>query len=105
MAAFDWAGTSVGPVEDWPASFRHAIRTVLVSRFPMVLTWGPDYLQFYNDAYIPLIGAKHPTAMGRDIRVTQSESWEALRPPIEHAMTTLEASWLPELLLPLERAG
>ncbi|MCW2740129.1 MAG: Sensor protein [Blastococcus sp.] len=105
MAAFDWAGTPVGPVESWSASFRHAVRTVLVSRFPMVLTWGPEYLQFYNDAYIPLIGAKHPHAMGRDIRVTQSESWEALRPPIEHAMTTLEASWLPELRLPLERAG
>jgi signal transduction histidine kinase/DNA-binding response OmpR family regulator/anti-sigma regulatory factor (Ser/Thr protein kinase) len=105
MAAFDWQRTSVGPVEGWSASFRHAVRTVLVSRFPMVLTWGPDYLQFYNDAYIPLIGAKHPHAMGRDIRVTQSESWDALRPPIEQAMTTLEASWLPELLLPLERAG
>ncbi|WP_243737694.1 ATP-binding protein [Blastococcus xanthinilyticus] len=105
MAAFDWASTSVGPMSSWSASFRHAVRTVLVSRFPMVLTWGPDFLQFYNDAYIPLIGAKHPAALGRDIRVTQSESWEALRPPIEHAMTTLEASWLPELLLPLERAG
>ncbi len=105
MAAFDWSTTSVGPVESWSASFRHAVRTVLVSRFPMVLTWGPEFLQFYNDAYIPLIGGKHPAAMGRDIRVTQAESWAALQPPIEHAMTTLEASWLPELLLPLERSG
>jgi signal transduction histidine kinase/CheY-like chemotaxis protein len=104
MAAFDWASTPVGPVESWPASLRFAVRTVLVSRFPMVLTWGPEYLQFYNDAYAPLIGAKHP-AIGEDIRITLSEGWPALGPPIEHAMTTLEASWLPGLLLPLERSG
>jgi signal transduction histidine kinase/CheY-like chemotaxis protein len=104
MAAFDWASTPVGPVETWPASLRFAVRTVLVSRFPMVLTWGPEFTQFYNDAYAPLIGAKHP-AIGADIRVTLAEGWDALGPPIEHAMTTLEASWLPGLLLLLERAG
>jgi signal transduction histidine kinase/CheY-like chemotaxis protein len=104
MAAIDWAATPVGPVESWPAGLRHAVRTVLVSKFPMVLTWGPEYVQFYNDAYAPFIGAKHP-AIGEDIRVTLSEGWDALGPPIEHAMTTLEASWLPGLLLLLERAG
>src|SRR4051794_21268232 len=104
MAAHDWSATSVGPVESWPASLRFAVRTVLVSRFPMVLTWGPDFLQFYNDAYAPLIGAKHP-AIGQDIRSTLAEGWDALGPPIAHAMETLEASWLPGLLLLLERSG
>jgi signal transduction histidine kinase/CheY-like chemotaxis protein len=104
MAAFDWASTPLGPVETWPASLSFAVRTVLVSRFPMVLTWGPHFLQFYNDAYAPFIGAKHP-AIGEDIRLTLAEGWDALGPPIEHAMTTLEASWLPGLLLLLERAG
>ena len=104
MAEYDWASTSVGPVDSWPAGLRFAVRTVLVSRFPMVLTWGPEFIQFYNDAYAPLIGAKHP-AIGQDIRGTLAEGWDALGPPIEHAMTTLEASWLPGLLLLLERAG
>jgi signal transduction histidine kinase/CheY-like chemotaxis protein len=104
MAAFDWAASPVGPVEAWPAALRHAVRTVLVSRFPMVLTWGPEFTQFYNDAYAPLIGAKHP-AIGQDIRVTLAEGWDALDPPIRHAMETLEASWLPGLLLRLERSG
>ena len=57
MAAYDWSATPFGPVESWPASLRYAVRTVLVSRFPMVLTWGPEFRQFYNDAYAPLIGA------------------------------------------------
>ncbi|TFV68014.1 response regulator [Blastococcus sp. CT_GayMR20] len=104
MAAFDWAATAVGPVESWPASLRYAVRTVLVSKFPMVLTWGPEFLQFYNDAYAPLIGAKHP-AIGEDIRITLAEGWGALGPPIQQAMETLDASWLPGLLLLLERSG
>src|SRR4051812_26529404 len=104
MAEFDWASTSVGPIEAWPDSLRFAVRTVLVSRFPTIVLWGTDLLQFYNDAYAPVLGAKHP-AIGKDIRLTQPETWDALRPPIEHAMTTLEASWLPGLLLPLDRHG
>src|SRR3712207_1938005 len=104
MAAVDWAATPLGPVETWPASLCFAVRTVLASRFPMVLTWGPGFRQLYNDAYAPLIGAKHP-AIGEDIRETLAEGWDALGPPIDHAMATREASWLPELPLLLERAG
>jgi signal transduction histidine kinase/CheY-like chemotaxis protein len=104
MAAHDWAATPLGPVEHWPASLRFAVRTVLASRFPMVLTWGPEYLQFYNDAYAPFIGAKHP-AIGEDIRITLAEGWAALEGPVDHAMATREASWLPRLPLLLERAG
>jgi signal transduction histidine kinase/CheY-like chemotaxis protein len=104
MAALDWSATPLGPVDSWPASLRFAVRTVLASRFPMVLTWGPEFRQLYNDAYAPLIGAKHP-AIGEDIRITLAEGWAALGPPIDHAMATREASWLPELPLLLERAG
>ena len=66
----------MGPVDAWPAGLRFAVRTVLVSRFPMVLTWVGVH-QFYNDAYAPLIGAKHP-AIGQDIRVTLAEGWDVL---------------------------
>ena len=104
MASFDWSATPLGPVASWPASLRFAVRTVLASRFPMVLTWGPEFRQLYNDAYAPLIGAKHP-AIGEDIRITLAEGWAALGPPIDHAMATRDASWLPELPLLLERAG
>ncbi len=70
----------------------------------MVLTWGPEFIQFYNDAYAPLIGAQHPT-IGQDIRITFAAGWDVLGPPIEHAMTTLEPSWFPALQLLLERHG
>ncbi|MFP5371053.1 MAG: ATP-binding protein, partial [Actinomycetes bacterium] len=102
MAALDWAATPLGPVHSWPASLCFAIRTVLVSRLPMVLTWGPEFVQFYNDAYAPLIGGQHP-AIGQDVRITFAAGWDVLGPPIERAMTTLEPSWFPALQLLLER--
>lgn len=105
LAGLDWSATPVGPVEGWPASLRYAVRTILASRFPMILTWGPEYTQLYNDGYATLIGAKHPGALGRDLRVTQAEGWAVLQGPVEHAVTTREASWLPRLPLLLERAG
>src|SRR4051794_21931111 len=104
MAALDWSATPLGPVAGWPAGLRYAVRTILASRFPMVMTWGPQYLQFYNDSYAPFIGAKHP-AIGQDIRVTLAEGWAALEGPVDRAMATREASWLPRLPLLLERAG
>ncbi|MGY1590560.1 ATP-binding protein [Geodermatophilus sp. SYSU D00708] len=105
MAAFDWSTTPVGPVRGWPASLRHAVRTVLASRFPMILAWGPGYTQFYNDAYATLIGAKHPGAIGDDLRITLAEGWAALQEPVEQAMAARRPSWIPQLLLLLERAG
>jgi hypothetical protein len=105
MAAFDWSTTPLGPVDGWPASLRHMVRTVLASRFPMMITWGPEYTQIYNDGYATLIGVKHPDAIGRDVRITQAEAWSALRGPVEQAMATREPTWIPQLLLLLERAG
>jgi signal transduction histidine kinase/CheY-like chemotaxis protein len=105
LAALDWAQTPIGAVDTWPASLRFAVRTVLASRFPMILTWGPEYTQIYNGGYAQIIGAKHPAAIGGDLRVTQAEHWSELRGPIEQAMTTREPTWIPQLLLPLERAG
>lgn len=46
----------------------------------MVPTWGPHFIQFYNDAYSKLIGDKHPAALGLDIRITLAEGWATLGP-------------------------
>jgi signal transduction histidine kinase/DNA-binding NarL/FixJ family response regulator len=105
MRSIDWAATPIGPVETWPHSLKVLVRTLLTSRYPMVLTWGPDFIQFYNDAYSEFIGSKHPEAMGIDIRITLAESWDILGPMIEDVMKTGTANWTPALPLLLERSG
>lgn len=57
---FDWAATSVGPAEDWPESLKLILSMMLDSGFPMSVRWGPDLIMFYNDAYAPLLGDRHP---------------------------------------------
>jgi signal transduction histidine kinase len=105
IRARDWASTPMGPPSAWPRGLKVLIKTLLASRFPMILTWGPQLTQFYNDGYSKLIGDKHPAALGIDIRVTLAEAWDTLGPVIRQVMETGVASWLPALLLLLERSG
>jgi hypothetical protein len=60
IRSVDWANTAIGPVEGWSDTLRTTLRIILASRFPHILWWGPEYVQFYNDAYIPIPGVKHP---------------------------------------------
>lgn len=105
MCDYAWASSPLGPPEQWDQSLRATVRTLLVSRYPMVLIWGEQLTQLYNDAYSLLIGARHPAALGEDIRVTLAESWNTLGPLIEEVMRSGEANWNPDLLLELHRAG
>jgi hypothetical protein len=64
MREHAWAESALGDPHGWPASLRTACRICLTSRFPMIVWWGPDLTFFYNDAYLPLLGSKHP-ALGK----------------------------------------
>ncbi|WP_433797583.1 SpoIIE family protein phosphatase [Actinoplanes sp. CA-252034] len=105
MSRLDWSATDVGPVHTWSQSLRAAVRIVLSSRYPMLLLWGPNHTQLYNDAYSALIGDKHPDALGGDVRVTLAEGWDVLEPLIVDAKATGVASWVPALQLALDRSG
>ncbi|MBW4417936.1 MAG: response regulator [Myxacorys californica WJT36-NPBG1] len=105
ISSFDWSQTPVGAIATWSPSFKSLIKTMLASRYPMVLTWGREFTQFYNDAYSQLIGDKHPAALGLDIRITLAEAWDTLGPMIQTVMATGSANWTPALLLLLERSG
>src|SRR5690349_20999451 len=78
--AVDWSTTPLGPVTGWPDELRAAIRTVMPSRVPMLIWWGPRMSQLYNDAFTPLIGDKHPRAIGQDAADCYPESWVELGP-------------------------
>ncbi|GMT96066.1 hypothetical protein KH5H1_01850 [Corallococcus caeni] len=105
VRAHGWDASPVGPVASWPTSLKVLVKTLLGSRYPMILTWGPELTQFYNDAYSLVIGDKHPAALGTDIRGTLAEAWDSLEPLVREAMTTGVASWVPALRLLLNRSG
>ncbi|MFY2562890.1 ATP-binding protein [Corallococcus terminator] len=106
MRELDWSATPVGPVERWPGSLQTLVKTLLHSRHPMFLWWGPELIQFYNDAYVPSFGrGKHPAALGRPGRETWPEIWPIIGPQIEDVMREGKASWNEDQLVPIFRNG
>jgi signal transduction histidine kinase len=103
---FDWGRTSIGPIDRWPEVLRNTVNTLLNSRHPMFLWWGPGLVQFYNDAYRPSLGeGKHPTALGQKGEDCWPEIWPIIFPQIEAVMTQGEASWHENQLVPINRNG
>jgi len=103
----DWSQTVLGPPAQWPQSLRTTLSILLSSRFPMFLFWGPELIQFYNDAYRPSLGidGKHPTALGQRGEECWKEIWYYIGPIIERVRTGGEASWDEDQLLPIYRNG
>lgn len=60
MRDFPRAQTSLGEPEHWPLSLKSSVAMLLQCPLPMYIAWGPQYIQFYNDAYRPIFGDKHP---------------------------------------------
>ena len=71
VRGFDWAATSLGPIEAWPQSLRTTVGTLLLSPVPIVLLWGADGIMIYNDAYSGFAGGRHPRLLGSRVR----EGW------------------------------
>src|ERR1035438_10506024 len=49
IRAYDWDNSPLGPPEHWQQSLRVVVRLMLDSRHPMLIWWGPELIQFYND--------------------------------------------------------
>ena len=79
----DWGKTVLGPVCGWPQSLKTCIDLMLAAQAQIVLFWGPQFVAFYNDAYAPTIGRKHPAAMGRPACQSWTELWDDLGPLLE----------------------
>lgn len=104
VRALDWAATPLGPADRWPRSLRTAVDLVLASPLPMIVLWGPDLVQVYNDAFAPICGPRHPRALGRPARDCWPEAWDAVAPVCE-AVRRGERRLLARQPLVLPRAG
>jgi hypothetical protein len=105
MYAKDWTKTALGPVEQWPAVLVSTLSICLTARFPMAIYWGHEGILLYNDAWRPILGKKHPWAMGRSALEVWPEIWDAIDPVFESVRTTGKASWRGDALLSMQRFG
>ena len=103
--AVDWATTPLGPVSDWSETLVNAANLTLSSRFPITLLWGPEAVLVYNEAYVPLIGDKHPAALGWPAREVFPEAWEIIRHMVRTVLAGRGATWFEDRYVPLRRRG
>jgi hypothetical protein len=105
MAATDWSQTPLGGIESWSPALRMMIRFLLANRFPHLLWWGPQFCCLYNDGYIPILGTKHPWALGRPTAEVWQEIWPTLKPLIETPFHGGPATWMEDIPLEINRRG
>ena len=83
MREHDWSGSPIGEPPTWPQSLRTATSICLNSRFPIVIWWGPQLVKIYNDGYVPMLGDKHPAALGTPGREVWPEIWDVIGPMLD----------------------
>ncbi len=100
IANHDWTKSHLGPIATWPQSLKTALSICLCSKFPMGIWWGPEFVVFYNDAYIPIAGKlKHPMHLGRPAIEMWPEIWDVVGKLAANVFEDGTATWQEDLPL------
>jgi PAS domain S-box-containing protein len=107
VRAYDWSRTSLGDPATWPQSLLTTVGIVLQSRFPMILWWGADYIQIYNDAYRASLGADglHPSALGQPGAACWGDRWPGILERINTLRNGGDGTWTEDQAIGINRNG
>lgn len=102
----DWSLSPLGPPDVWSPSLCAAVGICMNSRFPMLIVWGPELIQIYNDGYRVMLGRdKHPAALGERASATWKEVWDVIGPMFDEVRSSGTATWELAQRLDIERNG
>ena len=104
LRAFDWSRTPIGDPASWPSSLRTLVAILLASNQPMFVAWGDERTFLYNDFYAPILGKKHPAALGTDFL----DAWHEIRADLEPLVTAAyggEPTQMNDIALLMHRHG
>lgn len=106
IRSFPWENTTLGPEPSWPTNLRVILNVMLGSRFPMMLWWGEDKIQIYNDASAELIGERyHPSSLGQRAADFWDQSWSMFEPQIEQVASGQGSVFQEDQRLVINRNG
>src|SRR5215472_958988 len=105
ILSHDWPAHPLGEPAQWSAAVRTTAATALACRFPTVLLLGDKLRQIYNDAYIPILGDRHPAALGSPGADVWWDIWDVIGPLLDGVMTTGKATWSDDLKLTMVSDG
>lgn len=105
IRALDWSRTPLGALDGWPQSLKTLVGLMLVSQQPMFMAWGRARTWLYNDAFIPIMGNKHPQGLGRPaLDEVWREAREMLLPLFDHVLAGSPVQ-MDDFALMLDRRG
>lgn len=101
----NWSDTPLGPISAWPDALLILVNTVLANQHPMILFWGHQLIQFFNDAAIPTVGEdKLDSALGQPGDQCWAEVWPIVGEQIHQALGG-HSVWKEDQLAPIVRNG
>jgi signal transduction histidine kinase len=103
----EWPHPTSGLAATGPQSLRAAVNVMLASGFPMLIMWGPEGTQLYNDACRSVLGATRPQA---GVGQHSSPCWveicgTLLEPMFQQVMSGGKEVWIEDLPLAVDRSG
>ena len=105
MREFDWASSAVGLPDQWPESLRISLKILLNTNHPMLIWWGPDLIQFYNDSFIQIAGSHlRSGALGKSGRAYWEGIWDIVGPDVQQVMSGKGGIWRERQLMPTSQA-
>ena len=104
MRQYDWTRTALGEPARWSQALKTLVELMLASTQPMFMAWGQEQVWLYNDAFIPILGNKHPAALGIPALEVWAEAKEALTPMFERVFAG-EPVHRDDIELQLDRRG
>ncbi len=103
--AYDWTATALGPRDTWPVSLKSMMAMVLAAEQPMLLWWGTELVQIYNDAFAPCLGNRHPGALGQPAVQFWQDVWPVVGGQIERVLALGRPTVKEDALVPIWRNG
>lgn len=86
MQSRDWSESELGSPTAWPQPMLTLVRLMMYSSSPMCLVWGPKLAMLYNDAYVAILGEKHPASLGQPLAEVWREIWPDIEPMVAQAL-------------------
>jgi PAS domain S-box-containing protein len=101
----NWLETPLGDMAEWPVQLKTSVQIILDSRYPMFVWWGKHLINIYNDAYIPVLGNRHPQALGKCASDIWSDIWDVIGPQADIVFQEGRSTWNEDLPLFMRRHG
>ena len=94
IRSYNWADSVLGHPDHWPQNLLISLNIILNAKFPALLFWGPNFIQFYNDACLVRLGKDNLLidGLGKQAKDSLTNAWATLNGVSDQAMPDGDAA-------------